>query len=112
MANSRPFLDFLREQRNGVMHDQLSDRLQECVAAVTSDGGTAKLTITITVKEAGAGQGALMVTDDIKTTLPKEKVGGSIFFATPDNNLIREDPKQHKLPLTEIGNPRTAREIA
>ncbi len=112
MANSRPFLDFLREHRNGVMHDQLSDKLQECVASVADEGGTAKLTITITIKPAGAGEGALMVTDEIKTTLPKEKVGGSIFFASPDNNLIREDPKQHKLPLAEITNPRIARELA
>jgi hypothetical protein len=39
MANSRPFLDFLREQRNGVLHDELSDALQECVAAVMTEGG-------------------------------------------------------------------------
>lgn len=111
MANSRPFLDFVREQRNGVMHDQLSDRLQECVAAVSDDGGTAKLTITITIKQAAAGEGVLMVTDDIKTLLPKEKVGGTIYFASPDNNLVREDPKQHKLPLTQISPQREVREI-
>lgn len=111
MANSRPFLDFVREQRNGVMHDQLSDKLQECVAAVSDNGAVAKLTITITVKQAAAGDGVLMVTDEIKTSLPKEKVGGTIYFASPDNNLVREDPKQHKLPLTEIKHAPAVREI-
>jgi hypothetical protein len=111
MANSRPFLDFLREHRNGVAHDELSDALQECVAAVVEEGGTAVLTLKITVKSAGAGEGALMVTDKIETKVPTPLVGGSIFFASPENNLIREDPKQHKLNLTEIKHPRTPREI-
>lgn len=111
MANSRPFHDFLREHRNGAAHDKLSDALQECVASVASEGGTAKLTLTITIKNAGAGEGALMVTEDIKTAIPKPKIGGSIFFVTPENNLIREDPKQHKLPLTELVHSREPRTI-
>lgn len=112
MANSRPFLDFLREHRNGVMHDQLSDKLQECVASVATEGGNAVLTIKIVIKPANAGEGALMVTDEIKTTLPKPKVGGSIFFASPENNLIREDPRQHKLPLTDLSRPQGLRELS
>jgi hypothetical protein len=111
MANSRPFLDFLREHRNGVMHDELSDKLQECVASVAEEGAAATLTIKITIKPANAGEGALMVTDELKTVLPKPRVGGSIFFASPDNNLIREDPKQHRLPLAEVGPARTPRAI-
>jgi hypothetical protein len=111
MANSRPFLDFLREQRNGVLHDELSDALQECVAAVMTEGGVSTLTLTITVKNANAGAGALMVTDELKTKLPKPKIGGSIFFASPENNLIREDPKQHKLPLSEISQRRELRDV-
>jgi hypothetical protein len=110
MANSRPFLDFLREHRNGVAHDELSDALQECVAAAIQEGKTSTLTLKITVKPANVGAGALMVTDDIKTSLPKPEKGGSIFFASPENNLIRDDPKQHKLPLQEI-SPRMPREI-
>jgi hypothetical protein len=111
MASSRPFLDFLREQRNGVMHDELSDALQECVAGVMNEGGVATLTLTITVKSANAGAGALMVSDTLKTKLPTPKAGGSIFFASPENNLVREDPKQHKLPLNDIQSRRELRDI-
>lgn len=32
--------------------------------------------------------------DDIKVKLPKEEKGSSLMFATPDNNLQREDPRQ------------------
>lgn len=35
MANSRPFLDFLREHRGGVTHDELSDALQALTAAAS-----------------------------------------------------------------------------
>lgn len=38
MANSRPFMDFLREHRSGVTHDELSDALQSLVADVTAEG--------------------------------------------------------------------------
>ena len=41
MANSRPFADLMREHRNGVTHDELSDALQELVAAVMEDNGLA-----------------------------------------------------------------------
>lgn len=112
MANSRPFLDFLREQRNGVLHDELSDALQDCVASVSTEGGTAKLTLTITIKPSGTGQGAVMTTDDIKTTVPKPTKGGSIFFISPENNLVREDPRQHKLELNQLKPVGPLRELA
>jgi hypothetical protein len=96
-------LDFLREHRNGASHDELSDALQELVAAVTEEGKAGTLTLKITVKPANAGQGALLVVDEIKTAPPKTTKSGSIFFASPDNNLVREDPRQPKLDLREIG---------
>ncbi len=104
MASSRPFLDFLREHRNGVSHDELSDALQELVAAVVEEGKAGRLTLTISVKPADTGGGALLVADDIKIVPPKRTKSGSIFFASPENNLIRQDPKQTTLPLRDI-NP-------
>lgn len=56
--------------------------------------------------------GAVMVADDIKVVKPKPTKGGSIFFVTPENNLIREDPKQSRLPLQEVVTaPREVREM-
>jgi hypothetical protein len=101
MANSRPFLDFLREHRGGVTHDELSDALQELVAAVTAEGKGGTLTFKIKVKPAGKS-GALEVTDEVKVTAPAQTRSASIFYASPENNLIREDPKQIKLDLRQI----------
>jgi hypothetical protein len=103
MANSRPFHDFLREHRNGATHDDLSDALQELVAAVVTEGKAGKLTITIAVKPMGRESGALEVSTDIKLAPPKSPPGASVFFASPENNLIRQDPRQTSMELREIG---------
>lgn len=97
---SRPFLDLLREHRNGLTHDELSDALSDLVQAVTTERKAGKLTFTLSVKP--HGDGAVMVADDLKLTIPRPTKGGSLFFATPEGALVREDPKQHKLPLVAI----------
>jgi type I site-specific restriction endonuclease len=109
MTTARPFLDLLREHRNGVTHDELSQALQEVVAAVSTEGKAGKLQLTIAVKP--HGDGAVMVMDEVKVTVPKKTKGGSLFFVTPENNLARQDPKQPNLPLREIGGADAPREI-
>jgi len=102
MANSRPFMDFLREHRTGITHELLSDALQELVAAVTQEGKTGKLVLTIGVKPMGKGDG-LEVSASVECKPPKETAGVSIFFPTPENNLVRQDPRQSAMELHEIG---------
>ena len=109
MSNVRPFLDLLREHRNGVTHDELSDALQEIVEAVTAEGKAGKLTFTLAIKP--HGDGAVMVVDEIKIAKPKPTKGGSLFFVTPDNNLERQDPRQRAMELRSIGDRPDAREI-
>lgn len=101
MANSRPFYDFLREHRNGVTQDELADALQELVAAVAAEGKGGSLVLTINVKPAG-NSGALEVTDKIVVKAPAQNRSASLFFVSPENNLIREDPKQITMELRPI----------
>ncbi len=101
---ARPFLDFLREHRNGLTHDELTDSLNELVAAVAETEKGGKISITFAVKP--NGDGAVMVLDEVKVTKPKPTKGGSLFFITPENNLTRMDPKQPQLPLRDIGPAR------
>ena len=104
--SSRPFYDFLREHRSGVTHDNLSDALQELVASVIEENKSGKLTLTISVKPMGKQDG-LEVSAEIKIAPPKPAAGVSIFFATPENNLVRQDPRQQSMELREI-TPATA----
>lgn len=100
------YIKFLQEHRNGSTVDEISDALRELVAAVTDEGKAGKLTITIGVKPMGKSDG-LEVSCDIKATPPKPTPGVSIFFATPNNELQRQDPRQTAMELREI-TPATA----
>lgn len=112
MANAKPFQLFLAEHRNGTLHTELSDALQELVTGVSSEGKGGYLMLKIAIKPANAGNGALTVTDEIKVVPPKETKDGSIFFVSPENNLVREDPRQMKLDLRAVPEREIPREIA
>lgn len=103
--SARPFYDFLREHRSGITHDLLTDALQELVAAVTQENRAGTLTLKIGIKPMGKGDG-LEVSAEIASKPPKETAGVSIFFASPENNLVRNDPRQASMELHEI--PATA----
>lgn len=108
-AAARPFLDLLREHRGGMTHDELSEALQRLVAAVVEERKPGELTFKVIVKP--QGDGAVMVTDEVKLKLPKSTRGGSLFFVTPENNLMRQDPRQQNLPLRDIGGMEKPRDI-
>lgn len=95
------FIDFLRQHRSGLTHTELTDALKELVAAVTEEGKAGKITFTLTVKPLAKGDG-LEVACDMKLAPPKAAPGTSIFFATPDNELSRADPRQQAMELREI----------
>jgi len=94
-------MDTLRDLRNGRTHDELSDQLNELVEAVIATRKKGTITLTINVQPATKAHdgSALLLSDEIKLVKPKFDRGASIFYATPENNLQREDPKQRKLNL-------------
>lgn len=108
---ARPFNDLLREHRGGLTHDELSDALADLVAAVTDEGKAGSLTFTVKIKPMGKGEG-LEVSADIKSKPPAKTPGVSIFYATPENALVREDPRQKSMDLREIGPALAAKGIA
>jgi hypothetical protein len=99
--SARPFLDLLREHRSGITHELLTDALQELVEAVVDQRKRGKLTLTLTIKPFGKKDG-LEVGAEVKLTKPKEVQGVSIFYVTPENNLVRQDPRQQAMELREI----------
>ena len=109
--SSRPFNDLLREHRNGQTHDELSDALNDLVAAVNEEGKAGTLTFTVSIKPMGKSDG-LEVSADIKVKPPKKTAGVSIFFSTPENNLVRVDPRQATMELREVGPSSVARALA
>lgn len=109
----RPFTDVLRDMRFGETLDELSEEFNKLVQAVENTGRGGQLTLQIKLKPSAAG--AVELTDLVKVSLPPPQKGTSLFFATPEGNLVRNDPRQTEIPglkevqanskpLKEVGN--------
>jgi len=107
----RPFADLLRDHRGGLTHDELTDHLQDLVAAVTDEKKGGYITLTIAIKPMGRGDG-LEVSCEIKAKPPTKPAGVSIFYATPENSLVRDDPRQKTMDLREVPSAAVARTLA
>ncbi len=93
MTGPRPFNDTLVSLRYGTLHDELTEALNKLTDDVTRTGKVGALTLSIKLKPTN-NSGQIEVIDDLKVTTPKETKGTTIMFATPENNLTRDDPRQ------------------
>ena len=94
----RPLTDTLRHIGGGVFIDLASDKMNELVSAVSESGKAGKLTLEVSVKKATRG-GAMHITGKVKLQKPAEEPMEAMLFATPEGNLVADDPKQAKLDL-------------
>ena len=110
-AEPRPFADWLREQRNGVSHSELTDALAELIEAVAETGKAGSLTYKIKVAPAGKGSHTVTVGDSVDTNLPQHDRDTSLFFIDRGGRaLTRRDPYQSELPLVEVPRPSQLKE--
>jgi hypothetical protein len=104
-TTTRSFTQFLGEIEDGHLQNELTQTLQEVVGdlhnAAVNTGGKSSGTLTIKLSFKVDG-GVIEVTPEVATKLPKVKRGRSIFWATPENNLTRRDPRQRDLPLRDV----------
>ena len=108
------FHETILQMNNGATVAELGDALEKVVAAVRATGKSGS--ISLTVKVAPAGKGAtdvLIVESQVRTKLPEPDRGMTIFYATDDNRLVRNDPKQQQLPLrvVDIEQPKQLKEV-
>jgi hypothetical protein len=108
---THPITDTLRHVRAGLLIDEASEKLAELVNAIESTGKPGTLTITLKLRKATAG--ALAVTGTAAIKKPAEPPIECLLFATPEGNLLTEDPNQKSLDLTPIAVlPRELKSIA
>lgn len=97
------FQETILQINNGAAVGELSEALRDVVAAVRATGKTGALTLTLKVLPASKGAtDVLMVESHVKTRLPERERGMTVFYATDDNLLLRNDPKQQMLPLRVV----------
>lgn len=97
---AKPIHETLRHLMGGTFLDEAGEKLAELVAAVDSTGKGGKITMTIAVKK--STKAAMAVTADIKLSKPMEAPDATLMFATPEGNLLTEDPRQSKLELKQV----------
>jgi hypothetical protein len=97
------FQETIIQISNGSMLGELSDALRDLVAAVRTTGKSGSLVLTLKVQPASKGPtDVLMIHSQVKTKLPERERGTTVFYATDDNRLVRNDPKQQMLPLRVV----------
>ena len=118
MANQKPdtlptgtdVLAVLSQLRRGQTAADLADGLRDLVAAVRATGKKGSLTLKLTVAPHSNGDDVtLTLADDVTLKVPRAERGSSIFFATEQNGLVRNDPRQGELRFEVVtgGKPET-----
>ena len=88
--------------------DVAGDKFSELINAVTAHNKAGTLTLKVAIKPSTAG--ALAVKAEVNITKPKGLPAESLLWATPEGNLMAEDPRQTKLDLKSIA-PEPVREL-
>jgi hypothetical protein len=97
------FQETIVQINNGAAVAELSDALEKVVAAVRQTGKCGTITLTLKVAPASKGtSNVLLIESQVKTKLPEPERGMTIFYATEDNKLVRNDPRQQMLPLRVV----------
>lgn len=98
------FAAWLNEQREGGLHNELTEALQEVAQAVIDLQKKGSLSLTIQIVPAGKGIAQVLITDDVKAKPPVDKPA-SLFFTDGRGNLSRRDPNQTTMPLRDVSKP-------
>lgn len=98
---TRSITDTLRALRGGAFIDEASDALARLVLAVDARAKSGKLSLELTIKKATRG-GAMTLLGKVKVIAPAEPPEETLMFATPEGNLLTEDPRQQKLELKTV----------
>jgi len=94
------FLSILQRHRNGGLLVDSSAAFSELIQGVRLTGKPGSLTLKLTLQPAAKGQGLVILKDDIGDKIPKVEAEQSVWFATEDGRLQKDDPRQQRLGLT------------
>jgi predicted secreted protein len=94
------FARALAEVSHGDLADQASEQLAALVAAVGETAKKGTLTLTLEIKPRGHDSGQVEVSGSVKINAPTPDVAPSMFFVH-EGQLVRDNPRQMKLPFGE-----------
>lgn len=105
-SNVTSILAFLAAHKRGETVNELSKVLQDAVAALETlnqDHGIRKSKGAITIKiTLDRDDGIYRVGIESTTKLPGIPAAKEVFWVTPQNNLVQQDPKQYRMPFVDV----------
>lgn len=108
---SRAFVDVVRQLDGGACYENLTAQLAEIVQGVIATRKMGELSLKLSVKP--NGENSVSITESVKLKVPEPPRAQTIFFTTVDGDLLRDDPRQAKLPLRSVDEPaRELREVS
>lgn len=112
---ARSFADLLRHIEGGAFLNEISDAMRDLIAEMENrhaDGANkvkakVKLELSLTYD-----RGAYDLVPKFETKLPDLPRQRSIFYATPENNLTPQNPRQMNLDLRRVDDRRETRSVS
>lgn len=112
---ARGFAVLIQQLAEGAFHAEVSEEMQAVCKKLSelayAYGSKQKGTLTLTLSLSADDNGTMTVDADVKTKTPKPRRERSLFFLTKGNNLVRENPRQRKLPLREVPGAGPVRDV-
>jgi hypothetical protein len=96
----KPFTDTLGEIEGGIFLRELTAQFYDVVRACmdTRKAGAIKLAI----KVSPTGKGSVELDAKMDASVPEHDRPSTTFFVTPEGTLMRDDPRQPRLPLRQV----------
>lgn len=85
------FAAVLIQHKNGLAHDEATERLREVVEAVKATGQPGNVTVTLAVKPVPKIPGAYRIIDSVTAKIPREE-RTSMWFGDENGGLHRNQP--------------------
>ncbi|WP_431860224.1 hypothetical protein [Azospirillum sp.] len=108
---ARTFPQLLATLEDGELSNDLTDQIRDIVARLhdvyANQGGTPKASLTLKI-DFKLDSGVIETKADTKVALPKQVRRKTVLYATPGNNLTRQNPKQAELfprPVRDVSAP-------
>lgn len=95
---SKSFAEIIGALADGELEARATKLLTELSAAVELTGGDGRLVLTLKIVKQNR---MAVIRPSIKITRPEPAVDDTMFFVDEDGSLVRDDPKQLRLPKTE-----------
>jgi hypothetical protein len=98
------FHDAIAMARRGALLDELDAGIEKVLEAVrrTGKGGAVRLNLKFALASKG-DDGVLTMADAVSLTVPEAEKGISVVFATDENRIQRDDPRQ--LAIADLNKP-------